>query len=165
MRHTVIARLVAAPAVAFMSMIVAAAVDAQDHRPEEGMRQQVARGTFEVKLTPIGSPGDPVGAMSIDKTFRGDLEGTSIGQMLAVRTPVAGSAGYVAMERVTGAIGGRRGSFALQHSGTMNKGAQSLSVAVVPDSGTDGLAGLIGSMDIHVEGDRHDYTFRYSLPN
>jgi len=102
--------------------------------------------------------------MAIAKTFHGDLEGSSTGQMLAVRTAVADSAGYVAMERVTGTLGGHTGTFALQHSGSMNKGAQSLSVTVVPDSGTAGLAGLTGAMDIKIEGGNHFYTFRYSLP-
>ena len=127
-------------------------------------QQQVATGTFDVKLAPMGEAGAAVAGMSIDKTFHGDLTGTSVGQMLAVRTPVENSAGYVAMERVTGSLGGRTGSFALQHSGSMDKGTQSLSVTVVPDSGTEGLQGLTGTMDIKVDGGRHDYTFRYSLP-
>jgi hypothetical protein len=84
--------------------------------------------------------------------------------MLAIRTPVEGSAGYVAMERVTATLAGHKGSFALQHSGSMDKGAQFLSVTVVPDSGTDGFVGLTGSMDIKIEGGNHLYTFRYSLP-
>ncbi len=117
-----------------------------------------------MKLTPVSAPDAPVGAMAISKTFHGDLDGTSMGQMLAIRTPVEGSAGYVAMERVTAALAGHEGSFALQHSGSMDKGAQSLLVTVVPDSGTGGFAGLAGSMDIKIEGGRHFYTFRYSLP-
>lgn len=129
------------------------------------MTEQTASGTFDVKLTPIEANGNPIGAMLIDKTFHGDLKAKSLGQMLAVRTDVPGSAGYVAMERVTGALAGRTGTFALQHSGTMDKGAQSLSVTVVPDSGTGGLAGLTGTMNIVIEGGRHDYTFRYSLPS
>lgn len=84
--------------------------------------------------------------------------------MLAVRAPVHGSAGYVAMERVTGTLGGRRGAFSLQHSGTMARGVQSLSVTVVPDSGTEGLAGLAGEMEISIDGGKHEYKFRYTLP-
>ena len=127
------------------------------------MTERTAAGTFEVKLLPI--PGDgPVGGMTIDKTFRGDLSGQSRGMMLAVRTDVEGSAGYVAMERVTGTLAGRRGSFALQHSGVMNRGAPSLNVTVVPDSGTEDLKGLVGRMDIVVTGSRHEYSFRYTLP-
>ena len=129
------------------------------------MTEHTATGTFEVKLTPVGAAGDPVGAMSIDKTFRGDLEGRSRGTMLAVRTAVAGSAGYVAMEIVDATLAGRAGTFALQHGGTMDRGAASLSVTVVPDSATDGLAGLTGAMDIAVADGRHDYVFRYALPD
>ena len=128
------------------------------------MTEQSASGTFEVKITPVEGGDNPIGVMVIDKTFHGDLEGKSAGQMLAVRTAVPGSAGYVAMERVEGRLAGRTGSFALQHSGTMDKGAQSLSVTVVPDSGTGDLAGLTGTMNIVIDGGRHDYTFRYSLP-
>lgn len=123
-----------------------------------------ATGTFDVKLTPVSVPGAPIGAMAITKTFHGDLDGASTGQMLAVRTSVEGSAGYVAMERVEATLAGRHGSFALQHSGSMDKGAQSLSVTVVPDSATGALAGLAGSMDIRIEGGQHFYTFRYALP-
>lgn len=129
------------------------------------MAEQSASGTFDVKLTPVEASGNPIGAMSIDKTFHGDLEGKSLGQMLAVRTAVSGSAGYVAMERFDGTLAGRTGTFALQHSGTMDKGAQSLSVIVVPDSGTGDLAGLTGSMNIVAGGGRHDYILKYLLPS
>ena len=129
------------------------------------MSEKVASGSFEVTLEPLNAPADPVGSMSINKTFKGDLEGRSVGQMLAVRTAVQGSAGYVAMERVTGTLDGREGSFALQHSGSMNKGTRSLSVTVVADSGTGDLTGLTGTMDIIVEGGKHDYSFRYRLPD
>jgi len=126
--------------------------------------EHTANGEFEVQLTPTGAADAAVGSMAISKTFRGDLTGISTGQMLAVRTPVDGSAGYVAMERVTGTIEGKQGTFALQHSGTMNKGAQMLSVSVVPDSASGGLSGLAGSMTIKIENGKHFYTFRYSLP-
>ncbi|WP_217430744.1 DUF3224 domain-containing protein [Sphingomonas bacterium] len=131
---------------------------------KRAMSQHVATGTFDVSLTPVGTPDAAVGSMMIAKTFHGDLEGTSAGQMLAIRTPTSGSAGYVAMERVTGTIAGRRGSFALQHSGTMNRGAASLSVGVVPDSGTDGLLGISGTMEIEVSPGKHAYRFSYVLP-
>ena len=124
-----------------------------------------AIGTFDVKLAPVDSGESPIGSMSIDKTFHGDLQGTSIGQMLAFRSGVEGSAGHVAMERVTASLSGREGSFTLQHSGLMDKGAQSLAVDVVPDSATDGLAGLTGTMNIVVTPGRHDYQFRYTLPD
>jgi hypothetical protein len=123
-----------------------------------------ATGTFDVKLTPIGSGESPIGSMTIGKTFHGDLQGTSLGQMLAFRSSVEGSAGYVAMERVTAILGGREGSFTLQHSGLMDKDVQALTIVVVPDSATDGLAGLTGTMNIVVRPGGHDYQFRYTLP-
>lgn len=126
--------------------------------------EQMATGTFDVKLTPASEAAAAIGKMTIAKTFHGDLSASSAGTMLAVRTAVEGSAGYVAMDRVTGTLGGREGSFALQHSGTMAGGAQALSVSVVPDSGTDGLTGLSGTMDIRIEGGNHYYTFKYALP-
>src|SRR5437764_10250185 len=106
----------------------------------------VATGTFEVKLLPL-APDDKdagLGRMSIDKQFHGHLEATSKGEMLSAMTTVKGSAGYVAMERVTGSLSGRGGSFVLQHSGTMTRGAPRLIVTVVPDSGAGELAGLAG---------------------
>ena len=125
-----------------------------------------ASGTFEVKLTPQADVevGDPtVGRMSIEKQFQGDLEATSRGQMLAVMTGVKGSAGYVAMERVSGTLDGRSGSFALQHSGTMTRGEGQLTVTVVPDSGTAQLAGLSGKMSINIADGQHSYEFEYTL--
>ena len=126
-----------------------------------------ARGTFDVKLNPF-APDDagvePVaGRMSIDKQFRGDLVAHSQGQMLAVSTGVKGSAGYVAVERVTGSLGGRRGSFVLQHSGIMDRGAPDLTVTVIPDSGTDELTGLTGRMSIAIAEGRHSYEFEYGF--
>jgi hypothetical protein len=125
---------------------------------------QHAGGTFEVKLAPQPGYSDSVGRMSLDKQFQGDLTGTSIGEMLAVMSGVQGSAGYVAMERVTGSLKGRTGSFALQHNGLMNRGEPSLTVTVVPDSGTDQLTGLAGTMKIIIEGKKHSYEFDYTLP-
>ena len=101
--------------------------------------------------------------MSLDKQFHGDLDATSKGEMLAAGTEVKGSAGYVAMERVTGKLHGRSGTFVLQHSGTMNRGSPQLSVTVVPDSGTDQLEGLVGKMAIKIEGGKHFYDFEYAL--
>jgi hypothetical protein len=129
---------------------------AQSSAKAASMTEIVAMGSFDVKLTPASPPDAPIGGMAISKTFHGDLEGSSTGQMLAVRTPVEGSAGYVAMERVTGRWVSRFSIAA--------KGSQSLSVPVVPDSGTEGLAGLMGSMDIKIEGGNHLYTLRYSVP-
>src|SRR5437899_2777901 len=112
-----------------------------------------ASGAFDVKLAPqqdSKADDSAIGRMSIDKQFHGDLEGTSKGQMLAAMTAVKDSAGYVAIERVTGSLKGRSGSFVLQHTGTMARGTQQLSVTVVPDSGTDQLAGLAGKMTIRI---------------
>jgi hypothetical protein len=125
-----------------------------------------ASGAFEVKLTPQpAGEGDEsgIGRMTIDKRFLGELEATSQGQMLAARSAVSGSAGYVAMERVTGSLHGRSGTFVLQHSGTMNRGTPGLSVTVVPDSGTDDLTGLTGTMAINIAEGKHTYEFEYSL--
>ena len=126
-----------------------------------------ASGTFEVKMTPQSPDNNSgtatVGRYSLDKTFSGDLEGTSKGEMLAVSTAVEGSAGYVAMEHVAGTLKGQTGGFALQHTGTMNRGAPQLSVTVVPDSGTGQLAGLTGKMEIKIAEGKHFYEFDYSL--
>lgn len=129
---------------------------------------ETARGTFEVKLAPLDdgdvSATGGFGRMSIDKSFDGDLTGSSRGQMVAERTSVEGSAGYVALERVQGTVGGRSGEFVLVHKGVMQRGEGELTVTVVPDSGTDGLTGISGSMDIRIVDGRHDYVFRYALP-
>jgi hypothetical protein len=125
-----------------------------------------ATGTFDVKLTPQAADDKAdvsVGRMSIDKRFHGDLDAVSKGQMLAAMTEVKDSAGYVAMERVTGTLAGRSGGFTLQHSGTMTRGAPHLSVTVVPDSGTGQLAGLTGTMTINIVGGKHLYEFEYTL--
>lgn len=127
-----------------------------------------AAGQFDIKLTPQPpAPGiEPagLGRMTIDKQFDGDLVAHSLGEMLAIRTAVPGSAGYVAMERVEGSLNGRKGSFVLQHSGTMNRGASSLVLTVVPDSGTGELEGLAGAMTIEITSGKHYYNFDYQLP-
>jgi hypothetical protein len=126
-----------------------------------------AQGSFDVKLTPQAADekgeSPALGRMSLDKQFHGDLEGTSKGEMLTAGTPVKGSAGYVAMERVTGTLNGRSGSFALQHSGTMTRGAPQLMITVVPDSGTGQLTGLSGRMTIQIADGKHSYDFEYTL--
>jgi len=126
-----------------------------------------AEGTFEVKLVPLDedkAEGATLGRMSINKQFHGDLEATSKGEMLSATTSVKGSAGYVAIERVTGALAGRKGSFVLQHTGTMNRGAPTLTVSVVPDSGTNELAGLMGTLAIIIADGKPSYDFEYSIP-
>jgi len=130
-----------------------------------------AKGSFDVKMTPQKPDNKEAesanfGRMSLDKQFHGDLEGTSKGEMLGAMAEVKGSAGYVAMERVTGKLGGRSGTFVFQHSGTMTRGALQLSVTVVPDSATGDLVGLTGSMTIKIEeGGKHFYELEYTLPD
>jgi hypothetical protein len=122
-----------------------------------------AVGTFEVKLLPLATDEKALSRMSIDKQFHGDLEATSRGEMLAAMTSVKGSAGYVAMERVTGTLHGRKGDFILQHSSTMTRGTPQQSVTVVPDSGSDQLTGLTGSLTILIADGKHSYEFQYEL--
>lgn len=126
-----------------------------------------AKGTFDVKVAPMAedkADGSTLGRYSLDKQYHGGLEATSKGEMLTAGTEVKGSAGYVAMERVTGALGGRKGSFVLQHTGTMNRGTPTLTVSIVPDSGTDELAGLTGTLTIIIADGKHSYDLEYSLP-
>ncbi|MEX2477927.1 MAG: DUF3224 domain-containing protein [Gracilimonas sp.] len=125
-------------------------------------------GEFEVKLNPIegyakGEKGIKLNRMSLDKTFFGDLDATSKGEMLSAMTPVKGSAGYVAIEQVVGELSGKKGSFVLQHYGTMDKGKDRLILEVVPDSGTGELVGLSGKMGINIEDGKHFYEFEYQL--
>ncbi len=125
-------------------------------------------GKFEVNLQPIdayakGSAGINLGRMSIDKTFGGELSASSKGEMLSALTPVKGSAGYVAIEQVTGALSGKNGSFVLQHFGTMHQDRNILQIEVVPDSGTGALAGISGKMSIRIEDGQHYYDFEYEF--
>lgn len=126
-----------------------------------------AKGTFDVKMSPQTAEenvGDAtIGRMSLEKQIHGNLEGTSNGQMLAAMSEVQGSGAYVALERVKGTLDGRKGTFALQHSGTMNRGAQQLSITVVPDSGTGDLVGLEGTMTIEIVDGKHFYDFEYTI--
>ena len=124
-------------------------------------------GPFDVTMTPQAPPGGPESGLSrltLDKRYHGDLEAVGTGEMLSVMTAVAGSAAYVAVERVSGTLDGRSGSFSLQHSGTMTRGEPSLTITVVPDSGTGELRGLAGRMSITVEGGKHSYGLDYTLP-
>ena len=132
---------------------------------EEAVKN-VAKGTFEVTVLPLPADSTDTGGfsrLSLDKRFSGDLIGTSKGQMVAGSTAVEGSAAYVALERVTGTLQGRAGSFILQHNGTMRAGAYDLRISVVPDSGTDELVGLAGSFKIIIEGSNHFYEFEYTV--
>lgn len=122
-----------------------------------------ASGTFEVKMAPLTTGDDVPGRMSLDKQFHGALEATGKGEMLTAMTSVQGSAGYVAIERVTGKLDGRSGSFVLQHSGIMSRGEPNLTITVVPDSGTGELAGIAGRMMINIADGKHSYDFEYTL--
>lgn len=127
-----------------------------------------ASGEFQVKLQPMdsyakGSEGINIGRMSIDKTFSGDLAAISQGEMLSAMTTVKGSAGYVAIEQVNGSLSGKKGSFVLQHFGTMNQGKDRLVLEVIPDSGSGELKGLSGKMLIKIENGKHFYEFDYEV--
>jgi hypothetical protein len=136
----------------------------QTETARKDTRTTRATGTFDVKLTPQSTDESKLlGRMAIDKQFHGDLEGTSKGEMLTAGTDVKDSAGYVAIERVSGKLQGRSGAFILQHTGTMNRGQPSLSVSVVPDSGTGELKGLSGTMTIDIGGGKHAYVFEYRI--
>lgn len=127
-----------------------------------------ATGTFDVKLAPLpfrdDVAGAPLGRMSLDKRFHGDLDAGSKGEMLSAGAPATGSAGYVAVELVSGTLHGRGGTFILQHSATMARGVGRMTIVVVPSSGTGDLAGIEGSMTIEIDGGRHSYIFEYTLP-
>lgn len=130
---------------------------------------QHATGPFDVKVSPLPLSGPSeeatLGRMSIEKQFHGDLEATGNGQMLTGSTEVKGSGVYVAVERVSGKLHGRTGTFALYHRGVMTRGEPQLEVTVVPDSGTGELVGLAGALQIIIaEGGKHSYDFAYTLP-
>ena len=124
-------------------------------------------GPFEVSLKPLQVDEDLekqlVARMSVDKQYHGDLEATGKGQMLTGGTPIRNSAAYVAIERVSGTLKGRKGSFTLAHAGIMNRGVPSLVITIVPDSGTDQLEGLKGTMIINIEAGKHSYQLDYTL--
>jgi hypothetical protein len=135
--------------------------------PKEASMSHHATGPFDVKVTPQDDKSeDPLlGRMSLDKQYHGDLEATGKGQMLTAGTSVKGSGAYVAIEKITGTLQGRTGAFVLQHAGTMTQNMPQLTITVVPDSGTGGLAGISGKMTIIIAaGGKHSYDFEYTLP-
>jgi hypothetical protein len=154
-------------------LVVLAALSGSFWHPAEASEMdesdaiQRATGSFEVTLKPLDayntSADAKVARMSIDKSFAGDLVATSRGEMLSGGSPAEGSAGYVAIERVTGTLDGRAGSFLLQHSGTMTPESQELTITVIPASGTGELEGLAGTMSIEIEEGHHLYSFEYTL--
>jgi Protein of unknown function (DUF3224) len=132
---------------------------------------QRAAGSFTVQMKPYEAPAEvpagatPLARLALDKVFNGDMAGSSAGEMLTAVTPTAGSAAYVAIERFTGTVHGRQGSFVMQHSGTMSqRSGQQLSIKVVPDSGTDALCGIEGQLLLKIEQGQHHYTLEYTLP-
>jgi hypothetical protein len=152
-----------AVALCLLLLVVAAAAD------EKGsVMSDHATGTFEVKMAPETvtgkTPAPGMSQMSIDKTFHGELEGSSIGSMISAGDPKAGEAGYVALELVTGTLKGRAGSFALMHHATMSGGSRAMEVTVVPGSGEGALKGLAGTFMIRIENGKHFYDFDYTLP-
>lgn len=147
-------------------LVICVRADVKDGEFKQKEATMTARGTFDVKVTQQpqdDSAGGPFGRLFLDKQFQGDLKAASKGQMLAAGTAIEGSAAYVAFELVTGTLNGKRGSFILQHKGTMRKGNYAMNVTVVPDSGTDELAGITGSMTIIIEGGKHSYVFEYTF--
>lgn len=158
--------LFTASRIAGLCLVFGSRVFTQTHATQtEKIMTKQASGTFEVKLAPQDDKSEDalLGRMTIDKQFHGDLEATSKGQMLSAMTATKGSAGYVAIEKVSGSLHGHQGTFVLQHSGTMRRGEPGLSVTVVPDSGTGELTGLTGKMTIKIEDGKHFYKFQYSL--
>jgi len=150
------------------TLLPSAAVQTQSTSNKGTPVSATAKGTFDVKLTAqAAAEGDDpsFSRMIVDKQFHGDIEGTSKVQMLAASTSVKNSGGYVAMEKVTATLSGRKGTFTLQHSATMNRGVPNLSIVVVPDSATDQLAGLSGKFSIDIKDGKHFYSFDYSLPS
>ena len=139
------------------------------HYSQGASMTQHAKGGFDVKIQPIDvynkDEGASLARMSIDKQFHGDLEATSKGEMISAMGSVKGSAGYVAIERVTGTLAGRHGSFTLQHNATMTRGEPYLNIIVVPDSGAGELTGLSGKMNIVIANGKHSYEFEYSFAN
>jgi hypothetical protein len=158
-------------AAVFVSLCVVSWLKAQTppkpEPPKEGVATAHATGPFEVKMTPQDDkPGDgTTGRFTVDKQYHGDLEGTGKAQMLTAGSVAKGNAAYVAIERVTGTLKGRAGSFTLQHSGTISNGVQNLVITIVPDSGTEQLAGISGRMRVNIAaGGKHSYDLEYTAP-
>ena len=163
-------KLLAALAAAIAMSLPPSPSAAQQTVQAQARTSHVAKGTFTVQMKPLSESGfgdgnANLGRLALDKTFEGDLVAVGKGEMLTAMTQTKGSAGYVAIERVTGTLQGRKGSFVLQHSGQMDRGAQSLSIRVVADSGAGDLIGLEGIFKIRIEAGKHFYELEYSLPD
>ncbi|HEX5084635.1 MAG TPA: DUF3224 domain-containing protein [Blastocatellia bacterium] len=151
---------------ALAGLAICVRADVRDGAYKQKEKTMTARGTFDVKVTQQpqdDSAAGPFGRLFLDKKYHGDLEATSKGQMMGAFTAVEGSGAYVAFEQVTGTLNGKKGSFILQHKGTMRKGSYFMDVTVVPDSGTDELTGISGSLKIIIEGGKHSYEFEYTF--
>jgi len=156
------------PTVVFALALVSLGVQPNLSAEQKGTTMQ-ASGPFDVKVAPAAQEkfpeGSSTGRFSLDKQYHGDLDAVAKGEMLTAGTAVEGSASYVAIERVEGTLAGRKGTFMLQHLGTMGHGAQKLDITVVPDSGTGELVGIAGKLDIQIApGGKHSYILEYSLP-
>jgi Protein of unknown function (DUF3224) len=132
--------------------------------PSKDQLMHHATGEFDVKMQPVSTADEPVMRMSLDKQFHGDLEASSIGQMMAGGNEANGARVYVALETVTGSLKGKAGTFVLAHRGTMTKDAQALSVIIVPETGTGELTGIAGELGIDIRDGKHFYTLDYTLP-
>jgi len=125
-------------------------------------------GTFTIKMTPDApydeSDGITLGRVRFDKVFSGPLTATSVVHMTAARTAIADSASYVAVEKIVGTLDGKQGSFVVTHTGHMVRGAQTLTITIVADSGTGALVGISGTMDIQIVDGVHHYTLDHRLP-
>lgn len=155
------------PLLPFLASLLIGSADQAAALPKGPAVTQHAAGTFDVKITPQKDEGvghATIGRMGIDKQYHGDLVGSGLGQMLAGMGEVKDSGAYVAIERVTGTVHGRTGSFAVHHVGVMDRGAQRLVITVIPDSGTGDFAGITGTMTIEIKGGAHYYTLDYTLP-
>jgi hypothetical protein len=163
-------RLSAGLLVLISSLLFAQTQHPQDRRDnlKEKALSAHATGAFDVKILPLTlseQSADPkLGRMAIEKQYHGDLEAAAKGEMLTAQSEIKDSGVYVAVERVTGTLNGKRGSFAMYHSGVMNQGKPELKITIVPDSGTDELQGLTGTMNIKIDNGKHSYDFEYSLP-
>lgn len=149
---------------ALAALLIAASVGAASPQSKGPTMTQQAHGSFDVKMTPQSPTTDPgLGRMDLDKSYRGELEAHATGTMLTAIGAGQGNAAYVAVERVTGTLAGKSGSFALVHKGIMNTGAPSLEISIVPASGTGDLTGITGTLAIEIKDGEHFYTLDYSL--
>ena len=135
---------------------------AENHKETKIMKE--VSGSLEVRITPEDTGDDQMGMMLLDKTYHGDLQATGTGRMLTGMTALEGSAGYVAIERLDGTLEGAKGTFLVQHSGISKGDEKTLLIQVIPDSGTDDLVGIAGTMEINIDNGKHPYCFKYSLP-